>query len=101
MQEYQELLRQISETITRIDELREQSAEVREALALQAKQEALVKRLQEQGKEIVPQIVPYPYPVYPPYPWWQPSIITIRSDIRWVYEPSTTLAPNSFYEEKP
>jgi len=75
-----DLLREISETITTLDTLTEQSAEVREALAIQAKQEALIKRLCEQCKEATAQVVPLPYPVYPypanPWPGQYPWIYT-------------------------
>ena len=60
--ELNDLLRQISENITRLDALKEQSAEVREAMAIQ---EALIKRLCEACREATPQVVPMPYPVYP------------------------------------
>ena len=70
MEALNDLLKQISETVMRLEQLRESSVEVREALALQAEQEQLVKRLQEQCKEQMPPIVPMPYPVYPAMPDW-------------------------------
>ena len=80
MEELNDLLKRISETITRLDELKEQSPDVREALALLAKQEQLVKRLQEGCKEKTPHYIPYPVPAISPdwtwrpqrYDWWNP-----------------------------
>ena len=75
--ELNEVLKQISEHVTRLEQLREESPEVREALSLMHQQEQLVKRLQEGCKEQMLQPVPYPYPVYPyPVPMWQPTVIT-------------------------
>lgn len=79
--ELNDLLRQISRTITQLDDLKEQSEAVREAFAIQARQDALIARLTEKCKEATPQVVPVPYPVYPyqvyPYgPYWITSTST-------------------------
>ena len=89
-----DLLRDISDTITKLDELKRQSKEVREALAIQAKQEALVKRLCEEWKERTPQVVPMPYPVYPypANPWPGPP---------WIYTHTTTGTSGKLPEPPP
>ena len=87
MEELNDLLKQISENLLILEKLKERSEEAREALDLQAEQERLVKRLTDKCREATPQIVPMPYPVYPPgFPWvtpypapWHPWI-TISTD---------------------
>src|SRR5690348_4107804 len=85
MEELNALLKRISENTTRLEQLKEKSPDVQEALNLQAEQERLVKKLQEGCKEQVPHYIPYPVQVYPDwtwrpqrYDWWNsPYRITI------------------------
>lgn len=113
----EEIIQQLGETFTRLNELREQSAEVREALMLLGRKEALAQRLQAQVKGAAPQPIPYPVPVYPYshpygiYPWGPPWVITSSStDVTHIegrrlpphrnYQESLTIVPNTSYEDK-
>jgi hypothetical protein len=75
------LLAQIIDHKQRLDAMREQSAEMSEALALSDEYHGLMQELREMCSS-KPAFVPLPYPIYP-VPLWQPVV--------W----NTDIAPNS------
>lgn len=74
MSKLEELITQIIDKKKRLDALREQSPEIAEALALADLYHGQMNDLREMCNP-APQIMPMPYPVYPP-PIWEPYKIT-------------------------